>query len=98
MSVERAELKPIPLRLFLLAHPNSESAGLLAQELMLRFVDPPASGGLRLPVFFTPDRGEELPPVWDDDGVNLDAATHTLVVVLSDARMARFVDDGTGDQ
>lgn len=82
-------MKPIPLRLFLLAHPQSESAGLLGQELMRRFVDPPASGGLRVPVFFTPDCGDGLPPAWDGpDGIQLDASRHTLVVVLADARMA----------
>lgn len=82
-------MKPIPLRLFLLAHPQSESAGLLGQELMRRFVDPPASGGLRVPVFVTPDRGDGLPPAWDGlDGIQLDASRHTLVVVLADARMA----------
>jgi hypothetical protein len=74
---------------------------LLAQELMRRFVEPPASGGLRLPVWFTPDHGDGLPPAWDgDDGINLDAAAHTLVVVLADARMARRVtlqgERGTG--
>jgi hypothetical protein len=80
---------PIPLRLFLLAHPHSDSANLLAQELMRRFVDPPASGGLRLPVFFTPDRGDGLPPAWEaEEGINLEASAHTLVVVLADARMA----------
>ena len=92
-------MKPIPLRLFLLAHPQSESAGLLGQELMRRFVDPPASGGLRVPVFFTPDRGDGLPPAWDgSDGIELDASQHTLVVVLADARMAQLVDDGNGAQ
>ena len=99
MSVEQSVAKPIPLRLFLLAHPKSESAALLAQELMRRFVDPPASGGLRLPVFFTPDRGDGKPPEWGgDDGINLDAAAHTLVVVLADAVMAQTVDGGTGDE
>src|SRR6266478_859504 len=92
-----------PLRLFVLAHPRSGSAGLLGKELMRRFVEPPASGGLRLPVWFTPDRGDGLPPAWDgDDGINLDAASHTLVVALADARMARRVtlkdEHGTGAQ
>ena len=96
-------MQPTPLRLFLLAHPKSGSAGLLAQELMRRFVEPPASGGLRLPVWLTPDRGDGLPLAWDgDDGINLDAAVHTLVVVLADARMARRVtlqdERGTGRQ
>lgn len=83
-------MQPVPLHLHLLAHPRSGSAGLLAQELMRRFVEPPSSGGLRLPVRFTPDRGDGLPPAWEgDDGINLTAAEHTLVVVLADARMAR---------
>ena len=89
----------VPLRLFLLAHPQSKSAGLLAQELMRRFVDPPASGGLRLPVFLTPERSDGLPPGWDcEGGIQLDAADHTLVVVLADARMAQVVDGGTCEQ
>jgi|GEM_PF-1589799 len=89
----------IPLQLFLLAHSQSDSAQLLAEELMKRFVDPPATGGLRLPVFFTRQNSEGLPPTWNvDGGVNLDDAEHSVVVVLADARMARFTDDGTGDR
>ena len=94
------ELNPesrVPLRLYLLAHPQSESARLLAEELMKRFVDPPASGGLRLPVFFTPFNADGKPPAWDsENGIQLNSAAHTLVVVLSDSRMTRLVDDGTG--
>jgi hypothetical protein len=91
--------RQVPLRLYLLTHPQSQSARLLAQELMRRFVDPPASGGLRLPVFFTPDRGNDLPPAWDGEvGIELDASDHTLVVVLADARMAQEVNGGTGEQ
>jgi hypothetical protein len=64
---------------------------------MARFVEPPASGGLRIPVFFTPDRGDDLPPGLDSgEGLDLEASEHTLVVVLADARMARVVHDGTG--
>jgi hypothetical protein len=96
-------MQPVPLRLFLLAHPRSSSASLLAQELMRRFVDPPATGGLRLPVHFTPDRGDGLPPQWDSpEGLRLDDALHTLVVVLVDVRMAQRVsfqgEHGTGRQ
>ena len=59
---------------------------------MKRFMDPPASGGLRIPVRMTPDRGDGLPPQWDsDDGVQLDAAAHTIVVVLSDSWMTMTV-------
>ena len=91
----------VPLHLHLLAHPRSSSAGLLAQELMRRFVEPPASGGLRIPVRFTPERGDGLPPGWEgNDGIRLDSAEHTLVVVLADARMARTMsaqgEPGTG--
>jgi SLOG cluster2/TIR domain len=94
-------MQPIPLRLFLLAHPSSSSAGLLAQELMRRFFDPPASGGLRLPVFFTADQGDGMPPSWEGpEGINFGESAHTLVVVLADARMARRVsihgEAGTG--
>lgn len=87
-----------PLHLHLLAHPNSESANQLALDLMKRFVEPPASGGLRIPVFFTPDTGDDLPPVLDmEGGINFEAAQHTIVVVLSDERMVRTVPNGTGD-
>jgi hypothetical protein len=82
-----------PLHLYLLAHPKSESANKLATILMRRFVEPPASGGLRIPVFFTPDRGDDLPPELNI----LEAAQHTLVVVLADARMLQTVPTGTGD-
>lgn len=83
----------------LLAHPNSESAQAVADALRSRLVEPPASGGLRVPVFFTPDKGDGLPPaVGAPDGLNLDAAQHTLVVVLADAIMLRTVPSGTGKQ
>lgn len=88
-----------PLHLYLLAHPQSNSANKLALDLMQRFVEPPASGGLRIPVFFTPDRGDDLPPVLDGHGgFDLDAAQHSLVVVLADERMLRTVPTGTGDE
>ena len=88
-----------PLHLHLLAHPKSEEGNHVADALMTRFVEPPASGGLRIPVFFTPDRGNDLPPSFGPDGgLNLDAAEHTIVVVLADKRMARVVEGGTGDQ
>lgn len=87
-----------PLHLHLLAHPKSEGANELASALMRRFVEPPASGGLRIPVFFTPDRGDDRPPELDPEGgLNLDAAEHTIVVVLADERMLRTVPSGTGD-
>lgn len=87
-----------PLHLHLLAHPKSDSANQLASELMTRFVEPPASGGLRIPVFFCPDKGDDLPPKLNvDGGLILGAAQHTIVAVLADARMLRTVPSGTGD-
>jgi hypothetical protein len=87
-----------PLHLYLLAHPKSAEANNVASALMRRFVEPPASGGLRIPVFFTPDRGDDLPPgLGPGGGVDLDAARHSIVVVLADERMVRTVPSGTGD-
>lgn len=87
-----------PLHLHLLAHPKSVEANALATALMHRFVDPPASGGLRIPVFFTPDRGDDLPPELNGDtGLNLEDAQHSIIVVLVDERMLRTVPSGTGD-
>ncbi|RKT46639.1 TIR domain-containing protein [Thiocapsa rosea] len=87
-----------PLHLYLLAHPKSDEANAIAADLMRRFVEPPASGGLRIPVFFTPDRGDDLPPALDGEGgINLCAAQHTIVVVLGDERMVRTVPEGAGD-
>lgn len=66
---------------------------------MTRFVERPASGGLRVPVFFTPDRGDDLPPSLGRHGdLDLDVAEHTIVVILADKRMARVVEGGTADQ
>jgi hypothetical protein len=86
-----------PLQLHFLAHPKSVEANNLAFALMRRFVEPPASGGLRIPVFFTPDRGDDLPPRLDSGALDLDAARHSIVVVLADERMLRTVPNGTGD-
>lgn len=86
-----------PLLLHLLAHPKSESAKAVATALMHRFVEPPASGGLRVPVRFTPERGDDLPPQLDDpDGIKLDDAEHCIIVVLADKRMTRTAGGGTG--
>jgi SLOG cluster2/TIR domain len=91
------DIRP-PLHVHLLAHPKSEEANRVASALMRRFVEPPASGGLRIPVFFTPDRGDDLPPELNaEHGLRLEAAQHTIVVVLSDGRMMRTVPSGTGD-
>jgi hypothetical protein len=87
-----------PLHLHLLAHPKSEVANRLALALMRSFVEPPASGGLCIPVFFTPDRGDDLPPEFGTErGLNLDLAQHSIVVVLADERMLRTVPNGTGN-
>ncbi len=86
-----------PLILHLLAHPKSAAANELATALLHRFVEPPASGGLRIPVFFTPDRGDDLPPALNcAGGIRLDGAQHSIVVVLGDERMLRTVPNGTG--
>jgi hypothetical protein len=81
-----------PLHLYLLAHPQSTGARAVAEQLMDHFVEPPASGGLRIPVFFTPDRHDGLPPpLTGREALDLDAADHTIVVILTDARMAQQV-------
>lgn len=86
-----------PLHIHLLAHPHSDVANELVQSLWARLVEAPASGGLRVPVFFAPDCGDEMPPTLVGDGaIKLDAAQHTLVVVLADAQMLRTVPSGTG--
>lgn len=87
-----------PLHLHFLAHPKSEVANKIAAGLMRRFIEPPLSGGLRIPVYFTPDRGTDLPPVLDNrvGGLDLDSAEHTVVVILGDERMLRVVAGGTG--
>jgi hypothetical protein len=91
------DIRP-PLHLHLLAHPKSAEASNVASALMRRFVEPPASGGLRIPVFLTPDRGDDLPPELNTEhGLSLDAAQHTIIVVLADERMMRTVPFGTGD-
>jgi hypothetical protein len=88
-----------PLVLHLLAHPQSSTGNQMASALMRHFVEPPASGGLRIPVFFTPDRGNDLPPLFDaEEGLNFNAAQHTIVVVLGDARMLRTISRGTGKE
>lgn len=88
-----------PLVVHLLAHPGSTDAKFVASALRDRFVEPPASGGLRVPVFFTPDTGDGLPPsLGDPDGLDLDAYEHSLVVVLADATMLRTVPTGTGNE
>lgn len=88
-----------PLHVHLLAHPRSEAANGLARALMARLVEPPASGGLRIPTFFTPDCGDDLPPpIAGESAINIDAASHTLIVVLADTRMLRTIPSGTGGE
>lgn len=88
-----------PLHLHLLAHPKSKVASELAEALMRRFVEPPVSGGLRIPVFFTPDNGSDLPPqLVGSNCLDLDAAQHTIIVVLADDIMLRTIRAGTGNE
>jgi SLOG cluster2/TIR domain len=85
-------MKRPPLHIYFLAHPKSAQGRILAEQLMERFVEPPATGGLRIPVFFTPDRDDGLPPrLTGRDALDLEAADHSIVVVLTDARMAQRV-------
>jgi hypothetical protein len=91
-------LKPPPLQFFFLYHPASQTAKDFAARLMDHFVEPPASGGLRIPLRFTPDLGDGSPPgLVGDDRLNLDAAQRTIVVFLADQTMvqaARPIDRG----
>lgn len=89
-------IKP-PLHVYLLAHPKSHKGCALAEALQERFVEPPMSGGLRLPVFFTPERSDGAPPfIGAPDGIDLDAAQHSVVVIFADERMLRSVPEGAG--
>jgi hypothetical protein len=89
-----------PLHLRLLFHPQSELAHRVAQSLLERFVEPPATIGLRIPTFFGPDNGDRLPPpMTGAQSVDLDVAEHTIVVLLSDITMVRQVEpNDTGDE
>lgn len=85
------------LHLHLLAHPASETGRQLCVDLLPHFVAPPVCGGIRIPVFFTPINVETLPPALDvQDGLCLDAAEHTLVVIVGDQRMVQTIRQGTG--
>ena len=89
----------LPLRLFLLAHPQSQSAHQLALELMRRFVDPPGRGGLRVSVRLTPHNTAGLPPDPQQLVSGLLAASrHALVVVLGDDLMAAEAFGGTAQK
>lgn len=85
-----------PIQFHFLCHPGSELAKVVARGLFERFVDPPLSGGLRVPVFFTPEREDGLPP--DPAHLVPGSTDRSIVVVLSDAVMMRRVDGGTGPQ
>ena len=95
-----------PLHIHLLFHPASVDGRKLGESLVPRFLAAPAVRGLRVPVFLTPDRGDGLPPRLapdpqipnDADWLNLDAAQHTVVVIIADSRMNRRVGGGTGEE
>lgn len=78
-----------PLRLRVLYHPSSEGARKLASELYRAFMQEAGTPGLRIPVLYGPAAPSGEPPGWDD--LDLDGATHSLVLVLVDERMARRV-------
>ena len=50
-----------PLCIHLLGHPKSKDAQRLALQLTEYFRQDPLSGGVRVPVFLTPDRGDDQP-------------------------------------
>lgn len=81
-----------PLHVHILFHPESSSARALARELLIEWMPALTEPGARVPVYLTPERADGLPP----EELDLNAAEHTLVVVLMDRTMANFV-DGQGD-
>tara|TARA_R110002094_G_scaffold201559_2_gene173037 strand:+ start:2830 stop:4920 length:2091 start_codon:yes stop_codon:yes gene_type:complete len=83
-----------PIRFHILYHPQSVDGKKVALNLFRRFVDPPLSGGLRVPVFFTQEQADGLPP--DPETLTPRSAGRTIVILLSDAVMTRRVDGGTG--
>ncbi|GAA5506170.1 TIR domain-containing protein [Novipirellula caenicola] len=95
-----------PLHIHLLFHPDSADGRAVAESLVPKFLAAPAVRGLRVPIFLTPDRRDGLPPRLapdpaipnDPDWLDLDAAEHSVVVVIADARMNRRVGGGTGNQ
>jgi SLOG-like protein/TIR domain-containing protein len=79
-----------PLQLHLLFHPKSAHARAFAEKLMDRFVEAPISGGLRIPVRFTPDRDDGSPPtLGGEERLDLDAAQDTIVVFLADQTLVQ---------
>ncbi|WP_160168391.1 TIR domain-containing protein [Novipirellula maiorica] len=95
-----------PLHIHLLFHPASADGRKIAESLVPKFLSAPAVRGLRVPIFLTPDREDDLPPRLqsdpaipnDPDWLDLNAAEHSVVVVIADARMNRRVGGGTGAQ
>ncbi|GAA4457408.1 TIR domain-containing protein [Novipirellula rosea] len=95
-----------PLHIHLLFHPDSVDGRKIAEALVPKFLAAPAVRGLRVPIFLTPDCGDGLPPrlapdptiSHDPDWLDLDAAEHSVVVVIANARMNRRVRGGTGKQ
>jgi SLOG cluster2/TIR domain len=83
-----------PLRIHVLHHPASESGFALARAMLTRFSGSPHVPGMRIPLRFVPDTGSGLPP--ELDAAELDCATHTVVAVIADERMAQLVRGGTG--
>jgi len=74
-----------PLLVQVLFHPESQVASDLALGLHRRLTGSAGSPGLRIPVSFSASPGGGLPPV----AVDLEGASHTLVVALIDGRMAQ---------
>ena len=74
-----------PLRIVVLFHPQSAAARQLALGIYRRFMALGGGPGLRIPVAFGASRSDGAPP----PAPTLDSQTHTLVVALVDARMAR---------
>lgn len=90
-------MNKLPLRIFLLAHPQSSTANEIALNLLQRFVEPLGTGNLRIPVFLTPNNIENLPPeIGSKKFINLENAEHNLIVLLIDSKMLQQVNDGTG--
>lgn len=82
-----------PLCITLLFHPKSEHGRDVAFRLFSKLVAPPLSGGLRLPVYFGPDLGDDMPPAAPPCSQR---GQRSITVILADKRMARQVGDGTG--
>lgn len=82
-----------PLHVHLLFHPKSQVARELTDAILPEWMAPPGVQGTRVPIFLTPDDGTGQPPA----ELDLDAAKHSLVIVLVDRDMVRRV-NGQGAQ